>query len=132
MPRIAPSAKIREEITRLLHDGVPEDQDVVGTLLRLGAGRLAQELLEEEATDFLGRDRYRHRGPEPHRGPPKRSRSLKYRSVSMPSLAAIRWSNVRDHCPNWREATRTRPWVSRWGQMRCPVRRCLHGSRSPP
>jgi hypothetical protein len=38
MPRIAPSAKIREEITRLLHDGVPEDQDVVGTLLRLGLG----------------------------------------------------------------------------------------------
>jgi putative transposase len=69
MPRIAPGAKIREEITRLLHDGVPEDQDVVGTLLRVGAQRVAQELREEEATDFLGRDRYvRHRGPEPHRG----------------------------------------------------------------
>jgi putative transposase len=69
MPRIAPSAKIREEITRVLHDGVPEDQDVVGTLLRVGAQRVAQELREEEATDFLGRDRYvRHRGPEPHRG----------------------------------------------------------------
>ena len=69
MPRIAPSTKIREEITSLLRDGVPKDQDVVGTLLRLGAQRLAQELLEEEATDFLGRDRYvRHRGAEPHRG----------------------------------------------------------------
>ena len=69
MPRIAPSAKIREEITRLLREGVPKDQDVVGTLLRLGAQRLAQELLEEETTDFLGRDRYvRHRGREPHRG----------------------------------------------------------------
>jgi len=69
MPRIAPSTKIREEITRLLRDGMPKDQDVVGTLLRLGAQRLAQELLEEEATDFLGRDRYvRHRGAEPHRG----------------------------------------------------------------
>lgn len=69
MPRIAPSAKIREEIGRLLQNGVPKDQDVVGTLLRLGAQRLAQELLEEEATDFLGRDRYvRHRGATPHRG----------------------------------------------------------------
>ena len=69
MPRIAPSTKIREEITRLLREGVPKDQDVVGTLFRLGAQRLAQELLEEEATDFLGRDRYvRHRGAEPHRG----------------------------------------------------------------
>src|SRR5579884_3336447 len=69
MPRIAPSTKIREEIARLLRAGVPKDQDIVGTLLRLGAQRLAQELLEEEATDFLGRDRYvRHRGAEPHRG----------------------------------------------------------------
>jgi putative transposase len=69
MPRIAPSTKIREEIARLLQGGAPKEQDVVGTLLRLGAQRLAQELLEEEATDFLGRDRYvRHRGAEPHRG----------------------------------------------------------------
>jgi hypothetical protein len=69
MPGIAPSTKIREEITRLLRGGVPKDQDVVGTLLRLGAQRLTQELLEEEATDFLGWDRYvRHRGAEPHRG----------------------------------------------------------------
>jgi putative transposase len=69
MPRIAPSAKIREEISRLLQDGVPKAQDVTGMLLRLGAQRLAQELLEEEATDFLGRDRYvRHRGAAPHRG----------------------------------------------------------------
>jgi transposase-like protein len=53
----------------LLRGGVPKDQDVVGTLLRLGAQRLAQELLEEEATDFLGRDRYvRHHGAEPHSG----------------------------------------------------------------
>jgi hypothetical protein len=57
MPRIAPSAKIREEITRVLHDGVPEDQGVVGTPLRVGAQRVAQELREEEATNSLGRDR---------------------------------------------------------------------------
>jgi len=69
MPRIAPSTKIREEIKQLLEHGVPEGQDVTGLLLRLGAQRLAQELLEEEATDFLGRDRYvRHRGTDPHRG----------------------------------------------------------------
>jgi transposase-like protein len=69
MPRIAPSAKIQEEISRLLQDGVSKDQDVMGMLLRLGAQRLVQELLEEEATDFLGRDRYvRHRGATPHRG----------------------------------------------------------------
>jgi len=37
MPRIAPTAKIREEVTRLLRDGGPKDQDVVTTMLRLGA-----------------------------------------------------------------------------------------------
>src|SRR5690349_21290118 len=69
MPRIAPSAKIREEISHLLQDDVLKDQDVTGMLLRLGAQRLVRELLEEEATDFLGRDRYvRHRGGSPHRG----------------------------------------------------------------
>jgi putative transposase len=69
MLRIAPSAKIREEIKRLLQDGVPEGGDVTGLLLRLGAQRLAQELLEEEATDFLGRDRYvRHHSTDLHRG----------------------------------------------------------------
>jgi len=69
MPRIAPSTKIREDIKQLLEHGVPEEQDVTGLLLRLGAQRLVQELLEEEATDFLGRDRYvRHRGADPHRG----------------------------------------------------------------
>lgn len=69
MARIAPSTKIREEIKRVLQEGVAEGGDVTGLLLRLGAQRLAQELLEEEATDFLGRDRYvRHRAAEPHRG----------------------------------------------------------------
>ena len=69
MARIAPSTKIREEIRHLLQDGVPEGEDVTGLLLRLGAQRLAQELLEEEATDFLGRERYvRHHGVEPHGG----------------------------------------------------------------
>jgi putative transposase len=69
MLRIAPSQQIREEIKRVLQDGVPEGQDVTGVLLRLGAQRLAQELLEEDVTDFLGRDRYvRHHGDHPHRG----------------------------------------------------------------
>ncbi len=69
MPKVAPSQRIREEINRVLKDGLDGEADVTSTLLRLGAQRLAQELLEEEVTDFLGRERYvRHRGGEPHRG----------------------------------------------------------------
>jgi hypothetical protein len=56
MPRIAPSQQIREEIMRVLQGGVPEGQDVTSVLLRLGAQRLAQELLEEDVTDFLGQE----------------------------------------------------------------------------
>jgi putative transposase len=42
---------------------------VTSTLLRLGAQRLAQEVLEEEVTDFLSREGYvRHRDGQPHRG----------------------------------------------------------------
>jgi transposase-like protein len=69
MSKVAPSRRVQEEIDRVLRDGVDSKADVTSTLLRLGAQRLAQELLEEEVTDFLGRDRYvRHRGPQPHRG----------------------------------------------------------------
>jgi transposase-like protein len=69
MPRVAPSQRIREEIDRVLREGVDGKAEVTSTLLRLGAQRLMQELLEEEVTDFLVRERYvRHRGPQPHRG----------------------------------------------------------------
>jgi transposase-like protein len=69
MSKVAPSHRVREDINRLLKDGLSKEADVTSTLLRLGAQRLAQELLEEEVTDFLGRERYvRHRGDQPHRG----------------------------------------------------------------
>lgn len=69
MPKVAPSQRVREEIDRVLKDGVDGKADVTSTLLRLGAQRLAQELLEEEVTDFLGREWYqRHGKAQPHRG----------------------------------------------------------------
>lgn len=55
MPKVAPSWRVREEIDRVLRDGVDGEAGVTSTLLRLGAQRLAQELPEEEVTDFLGR-----------------------------------------------------------------------------
>jgi transposase-like protein len=64
MAKVAPSQRVREEIERVLRDGVEGKADVTSTLLRL-----AQEVLEEEVTDFLGRERYvRHRGGQPRRG----------------------------------------------------------------
>ncbi len=69
MTRIPPSHKIREAVQQLFSGGVTGDEDVTSTLLRLGAQRLVQELLEQEVTDFLGRGHYEHREEEqPHRG----------------------------------------------------------------
>ena len=47
MPKVAPSQRVREEIDRVLRDGIDDKADVTSTLLRLGAQRLVQELLEE-------------------------------------------------------------------------------------
>jgi len=69
MTRIPPSEKIRGRIEELLSGELSASEDITSTLLRLGAQRLAQELLEEEVSDFLGRGHYERRTEgEPHRG----------------------------------------------------------------
>lgn len=69
MTRIPPSQKIREEVQRLLSDGFNGEGDITSRLLRLGAQRLVQELLEQEITDFLGRGHYERRSDgETHSG----------------------------------------------------------------
>lgn len=58
MDRIPPGQRIRQKIKELLQGGWQGEEDLSTMLLRLGAQRLAQELLEQEVTDFLGRARY--------------------------------------------------------------------------
>jgi len=43
---------------RILSKGISDFGDVTNTLFLLGAQRLIQALLEQEATDYLGRDSY--------------------------------------------------------------------------
>jgi putative transposase len=62
MPKIPPSQKIQRQIQQLLAQGATGDGSVVAELLTLGAQRAVQELLEQEVTQFLGRDHYQ-RGP---------------------------------------------------------------------
>ena len=61
MSRIPPSERICKAISVFLKNGVDGSQDVKSTLFLLGAQRLVQELLEEEVTDFLGREHYERR-----------------------------------------------------------------------
>lgn len=68
MKRIAPSEQIKKNIDRFLAEGFMEEDGFASQLLHLGAQRLIQELLEQEVTDFLGRDRYERRGGKAHTG----------------------------------------------------------------
>jgi transposase-like protein len=69
MNRIPPSQRIRKKTEELLKQGLEGEGDVTSLIFRLGVERLAQELLEQEATDYLEREHYQRRRPEQeHRG----------------------------------------------------------------
>jgi hypothetical protein len=55
MSRVPPSRHIVEKIAEFLQSGISGEADVTGTLVRLGAQRLVQEMLEAEVEDYLGR-----------------------------------------------------------------------------
>jgi len=69
MNRIPPSKRIRSQIEALMNGAFEDQEDLLSQLVRLGVQQLVQEALEQEATDYLGRDHYEHRreGQE-HRG----------------------------------------------------------------
>jgi transposase-like protein len=69
MNRIPPSERIRKELDQLLNEGLEGQENLLSTLVRLGAQLMVQEMLERETTEQLGRAHYQHRKPgEPLRG----------------------------------------------------------------
>lgn len=69
MRRVPPSTVIREQLDRLLTEGVSGEEDLLSTLAELGLSYVLQQGLEQEQTDYLGRGHYERRGEdEPHRG----------------------------------------------------------------
>src|SRR5215218_2211151 len=61
MASIVPSARLRRELDDLVA-GVGEEEDPIEAIGRLGARLILQQALEEELTEFLGRERYERRG----------------------------------------------------------------------
>ena len=57
MARVAPSERFRAELDEALA-GVGQQQDPVERIGRLGARLILQQPLEDEVTEFLGRERY--------------------------------------------------------------------------
>jgi len=109
MTRVPPSEKIREAIAALLADGQTGEADIASTLIRLGAQRVVQELLEQEVTDHLERGHYeRAEATEPHRG---------YRNGYKPRQLRT----AEGALPVWRPQVRdvAEPFESRlWGFLR--------------
>jgi putative transposase len=69
MERIPPSQKIGKKLDDLLSHGLTGEGNVTSSIVRLGIERLVQELVEQEVTDYLGREHYQRRQPEQeHRG----------------------------------------------------------------
>src|SRR3990170_4568151 len=67
MASIVPSERLRRELQHLVA-GADEELDPIEAIGRLGARLILQQALEEELTDFLGRERYERRGePVSHR-----------------------------------------------------------------
>lgn len=62
MPKIAPSERVRQELRDFLGDGSQEAP--ISQFVRLAVQRVVQEMLEQEVTDFLGRERYERRDDE--------------------------------------------------------------------
>lgn len=58
MRRVAPSSIVREEIDRLLAGGVEEGTNILSALAELGLRYVAQQALEQDQEDHLGRGRY--------------------------------------------------------------------------
>ena len=64
MHRIPPSQKIGKKIDEVLRQGLDGEEDVTTAITRLAVERLVQELVEQEATDYLERGHYQRRQPE--------------------------------------------------------------------
>ncbi|HXF71474.1 MAG TPA: IS256 family transposase [Actinomycetota bacterium] len=62
MRRLPPSELVREEIQELFTTGVEEGANILSRLAELGVRYLAQQALEQEQEDHLGRGRYERRG----------------------------------------------------------------------
>lgn len=61
MASIAPSERLRCELDEIVA-GIGDEEDPIEAIGRLGARLILQQALEDELTEFLGRERYERRG----------------------------------------------------------------------
>jgi transposase-like protein len=61
--RIAPSQRIEQQMNEFLQGGISSSEEPLSQFIRLAVQKMVQAALEQEVTDYLGRERY-ERKPE--------------------------------------------------------------------
>jgi len=56
--RIAPSERVSQEMAAFLQQGIQSSEQPLSQFIRLAVQNMVQQAVEQEVTDFLGRDRY--------------------------------------------------------------------------
>jgi putative transposase len=112
MDRIAPSARIEDQIQALLSEGIG-DADGLAEVGRLGAQLILQRALEDEVAAFLQRARY-ERSPKAigsrNGVRPRRVQTAEGEfSVAMPQVRGVVERFVSQVIPDTRQVVRTRP-----------------------
>jgi transposase-like protein len=80
----------------MLHRGLEGELDITSTILQLGMERLVQELVEQEVSDYLGREHYQRRQPgQEHQG---------YRNGYEPGRVGSAEGEIRVQVPQVRDS----------------------------
>src|SRR5438105_5530424 len=119
--RIAPSARLEEQISELLSGGLGEDGEHLAALGRLGARLVLQRAVEEEVAAFLGRARYERTPTAAGSRNGTRSRPIQTAegeiNIAMPAPSAQYRGALRQPCDprhrkRWSARDRWRRWSS--------------------
>jgi putative transposase len=113
IPRIAPSARLEQQIEELLTDGLGKDGEHLAELGRLGARLVLQRAVDEEVAAFLGRARYERTptaGGSRNGTRPKPIQTAEGEiSIAMPQVRGTAERFVSQVIPDTRAVVRTRP-----------------------
>ncbi len=111
--RIAPSARLEEQISELLIGGLGEDGEHLAALGRLGARLVLQRAVEEEVAAFLGRARYERtptaNGSRNGTRPKPIQTAEGEISIAMPQVRNTAEQFVSRVIPDTKAVVRTRP-----------------------
>ena len=111
--RIAPSARLEQQIEELLTNGLGEASEHLAELGRLGARLVLQRAVDEEVAEFLGRARYQRtptaNGSRNGTRPKPIQTAEGEISIAMPQVRNTAERFVSQVIPDTKAVFRTRP-----------------------